>query len=80
MKSPQHLIALAIASYKKFGGVRQTKWIVLDTFDRTQSLALIHTRMKQSRKHYDKAFKIIAVELHHSVKAFAEVSQDLGKK
>ena len=34
--------------------------------------------MKQSRKHYDKAFKIMAVELHRSGKSFAEVSQDLG--
>jgi transposase len=34
--------------------------------------------MKQSRKHYDKAFKIMAVELHRSGKSFIEVSKDLG--
>jgi transposase len=34
--------------------------------------------MKQSRKHYDKAFKIMAVELHRSDKSFIEVSKDLG--
>jgi transposase len=34
--------------------------------------------MKQSRKHYDKAFKIMAVELNRSGKSFIEESKDLG--
>lgn len=34
--------------------------------------------MKQPRKHYDKAFKIMAVDLYRSGKTFLDVSKDLG--
>jgi transposase-like protein len=33
--------------------------------------------MKQPRNHYDKAFKIMAVDLYRSGKSFHEVSKDL---
>ncbi|MCZ2129090.1 MAG: transposase [Bacteroidia bacterium] len=34
--------------------------------------------MKQSRNHYDQAFKMMAVELHRNGKPFLEVAKDLG--